>query len=90
MLLIMLPMWVNFLLRTYAWMSILENNGFLNQFFRAIGLIDYLNSIGVLSTNYIPMINTSFAVVLGMIYNYLPFMIMPIYTVISGIDPASY
>ena len=86
MLLIMLPMWVNVLLRTYAWMSILENNGFLNQFFRAIGLIDYLNSIGVLSTNYIPMINTSFAVVLGMIYNYLPFMIMPIYTVISGID----
>ena len=86
MLLIMLPMWVNLLLRTYAWMSILENNGFLNQFFRAIGLIDYLNSIGVLSTNYIPMINTSFAVVLGMIYNYLPFMIMPIYTVISGID----
>ena len=86
MLLIMLPMWVNFLLRTYAWMSILENNGFLNQFFRAIGLIDYLNGIGVLSTDYIPMINTSFAVVLGMIYNYLPFMIMPIYTVISGID----
>ena len=86
MLLIMLPMWVNFLLRTYAWMSILENNGFLNQFFRAIGMIDYLNGIGVLSTDYIPMINTSFAVVLGMIYNYLPFMIMPIYTVISGID----
>ena len=86
MLLIMLPMWVNFLLRTYAWMSILENNGFLNQFFRAIGLIDYLNGIGVLSTDYIPMINTSFAVVLGMIYNYLPFMIMPMYTVISGID----
>ena len=86
MLLIMLPMWVNFLLRTYAWMSILENNGFLNQFFRAIGLIDYLNGIGVLSTDYIPMINTSFAVVLGMIYNYLPFMIMPIYTVISDID----
>ena len=86
MLLIMLPMWVNFLLRTYAWMSILENNGFLNPFFRAIGLIDYLNGIGVLSTDYIPMINTSFAVVLGMIYNYLPFMIMPIYTVISGID----
>ena len=57
----MLPMWVNFLLRTYAWMSILENNGFLNQFFRAIGLIDYLNGIGVLSTDYIPMINTSFS-----------------------------
>ena len=86
MLLIMLPMWMNFLLRTYAWMSILENNGFLNQFFRAIGLIDYLNQTGILTTNYIPMINTSFAIVLGMIYNYLPFMIMPIFTVISGID----
>ena len=85
-LLIMLPMWMNFLLRTYAWMTILENNGFLNQFFRAIGLVDYLNSIGMLSTDYIPMINTSFAVVLGMVYNYLPFMILPIFTVLSGID----
>ncbi len=85
-LLIMLPMWMNFLLRTYAWMSILENNGFLNQFFNAIGLIDLLNNMGILTTNYIPMINTSFAVVLGMIYNYLPFMILPIYTVMSGID----
>ena len=86
MLLIMLPMWMNFLLRTYAWMSILENNGFLNQFFRAVGLIELLNNMGVLSTDYIPMINTSFAVVLGMIYNYLPFRILPIYTVMSGID----
>ena len=85
-LLIMLPMWMNFLLRTYAWMSILENNGFLNQFFRSIGLIDYLNNIGMLTTDFIPMINTSFAVVLGMIYNYLPFMILPIYTVLTGID----
>ena len=85
-LLIMLPMWMNFLLRTYAWMSILENNGFLNQFFNAIGLIDLLNNMGILTTDYIPMINTSFAVVLGMIYNYLPFMILPIYTVMSGID----
>ena len=85
-LLIMLPMWMNFLLRTYAWMSILENNGFLNQFFNAIGLIDLLNNTGILTTNYIPMINTSFAAVLGMIYNSLPFMILPIYTVMSGID----
>ena len=86
LLLIMLPMWMNFLLRTYAWMSILENNGFLNQFFRSIGLIDLLNNLGILSTNYIPMINTSFAIVLGMVYNYLPFMILPIFTVLSGID----
>lgn len=86
MMLIMLPMWMNFMLRTYAWMSILENNGFLNQFFRSIGLIDLLNNAGILSTGYIPMINTDFAIILGMIYNYLPFMIMPIFTVISGID----
>ena len=44
MMLIMLPMWINFLLRTYAWMSILENNGFINQFFRSIGLISFLQS----------------------------------------------
>ena len=88
MVLIMLPMWMNFLLRTYSWMSILENNGFLNQLFRNIGLIDLYNSIAMhFSANpaqYVPidhfqMINTQGAVVLGMVYNYLPFMILPIY-----------
>ena len=80
MALIMLPMWMNFLLRTYSWMSILENNGLLNQFFRAIGLLD------LLGVEYIPMIRTSGAVVLGMVYNYLPFMILPIYSVILKLD----
>ena len=80
MALIMLPMWMNFLLRTYSWMSILENNGLLNQFFRAIGLLD------ALGVEYIPMIGTSGAVVLGMVYNYLPFMILPIYSVIVKLD----
>ena len=80
MALIMLPMWMNFLLRTYSWMSILENNGLLNQFFRAIGLLD------LLGVEYIPMIGTSGAVVLGMVYNYLPFMILPIYSVILKLD----
>ncbi len=80
MALIMLPMWMNFLLRTYAWMSILENNGLLNQFFKAIGLLD------LLGVEYIPMIGTSGAVVLGMVYNYLPFMILPIYSVIVKLD----
>ena len=47
MALIMLPMWMNFLLRTYSWMSILENNGLLNQFFNRIGLIDLVNTIGL-------------------------------------------
>lgn len=80
MALIMLPMWMNFLLRTYSWMSILENNGLLNQLFRAIGLLD------LLGVEYIPMIGTSGAVVLGMVYNYLPFMVLPIYSVIVKLD----
>ena len=80
MLLIMLPMWMNFLLRTYSWMSILENNGLLNQLFRAIGLLD------VLGVDHIQMIRTPGAVVLGMVYNYLPFMILPIYSVIIKLD----
>ena len=80
MALIMLPMWMNFLLRTYSWMSILENNGLLNQLFQAVGLLD------LLGVEYIPMIGTSGAVVLGMVYNYLPFMILPIYSVILKLD----
>ena len=80
MALIMLPMWMNFLLRTYSWMSILENNGLLNQFFRAIGLLD------LLGVDYIHMIGTPGAVVLGMVYNYLPFMILPVYSVIVKLD----
>ena len=70
----MLPMWMNFLLRTYAWMSILEHNGLLNQL---------LNSLGLPSLN---IINTNGAVVLGMVYNYLPFMILPIHTVLHKMD----
>ena len=90
MVLIMLPMWMNFLLRTYSWMSILENNGLLNQLFQHIGLIDLLQPIAMHFASdpaaYVPidhfqMINTQGAVVLGMVYNYLPFMILPIYSV---------
>ena len=95
MMLIMLPMWINFLLRTYAWMSILENTGLLNTLFDKIGLFDLINWIGLhLASDpgkYVPiehfnMINTQGAVVLGMVYNYLPFMIMPIHSVIVKID----
>ena len=84
--LIMLPMWINFLLRTYAWMSILENNGFINQFFRSIGLISFLQSHFGYSLDYIPLINTQGAIVLGMVYNFLPFMVLPIYTVLIKLD----
>ena len=95
MVLIMLPMWMNFLLRTYSWMSILENNGLLNQFFQNIGLIDLYNQIAMhLAADpaayepitHFQMLNTQGAVVLGMVYNYLPFMILPIYSVILKLD----
>jgi len=72
--LIMLPMWMNFLLRTYAWMSLLENTGLINRLLELLGL------------GQINIINTPYAVVLGMVYNYLPFMVLPIYSVISKID----
>ena len=86
MVLIMLPMWMNFLLRTYSWMAILENNGLLNQLFRKIGLIALYNNIFGTDISFFRMINTQGAVVLGMVYNYLPFMILPIYSVIVRLD----
>jgi spermidine/putrescine transport system permease protein len=73
-LLIMLPMWMNFLLRTYAWMTLLEDNGLINRF------------LSIFNIGPLHMINTPGAVVLGMVYNYLPFMVMPIYTVLCKID----
>ncbi len=72
--LVMLPMWMNFLLRTYAWMTLLENNGLVNKFFGLFGLGPF------------EMINTQGAVVLGMVYNYLPFMILPLYSVMVKIE----
>ncbi len=86
MVLIMLPMWINFLLRTYSWMSILENNGLLNQVFQKTGLLRLYNGLFGTSLEYFPMMNTQGAVVLGMVYNYLPFMILPIYSVIVKLD----
>lgn len=86
MVLIMLPMWINFLLRTYSWMSILENNGLLNQIFQKIGLLRLYNGLFGTELEYFPMMNTQGAVVLGMVYNYLPFMILPIYSVIVKLD----
>ena len=86
MVLIMLPMWMNFLLRTYSWMTILENNGLLNQLFQKIGLIALYNRVTGADVEFFQMINTQGAVVLGMVYNYLPFMILPIYSVIIKLD----
>lgn len=72
--LMMIPMWTSFLLRTYAWMTILEYNGLLNKFFVFMGF------------SKINMINTPGAIILGMVYNFLPYMILPIYTVLAKID----
>ncbi len=86
MALIMLPMWMNFLLRTYSWMAILENNGLLNQLFQKLGIIALYNRLTGSDIEYFQMIRTPGAVVLGMVYNYLPFMILPIYTVLTKLD----
>ena len=87
MMLIMLPMWMNFLLRTYAWMSLLDDNGLINQFLGSIGLFDLINGIFGTNLTCFHMINTQGAIILGMVYNFLPFMIMPIFSVIDKIDP---
>lgn len=73
-LLVMLPMWMNFLIRTYSWMTILGDSGIINTVLGAIGL------------GSAKLINTGGAVVLGMVYNFLPYMILPIYSVISKMD----
>lgn len=72
--LIMLPMWMNFLLRTYAWSFLLERNGLVNNFFGLFGLGPF------------QMIDTQGAIVLGMVYNFLPYMVLPIFSVITKID----
>lgn len=73
-LLFILPMWMNFLLRTLAWQTLLERNGVINNFLTMIGLPK------------LRIINTPYAIVLGMVYNFLPFMVLPIYNVITKID----
>lgn len=72
--LFILPMWMNFLLRTYAWMAILGKNGFINK------ILDFFN-MGSVNLLY-----TEGAILLGMVYNFLPFMVLPIYTILTKID----
>lgn len=72
--LVIAPMWMNFLLRTYAWVAILGKNGIINSFLGLFGI----EPIGLLYTN--------FAILLGMVYNFLPFMVLPIYTSLSKMD----
>ncbi len=74
MLIVMLPMWMNFLIRTYSWISILANTGLINTFLGKLG-------IGPLKLMYTPG-----AVILGMVYDFIPYMILPIYSVMSKLD----
>lgn len=69
-----LPMWMNFLLRTFAWQTLLEKNGVINTL------------LGALHLPKLEIINTPWAIVLGMVYNFLPFMILPIYNVLIKLD----
>jgi putrescine transport system permease protein len=76
LLLVILPFWTSFLLRVYAWIGILKNNGLLNNALLSLGLID----------QPIQMMQTDFAVYLGIVYSYLPFMILPLYTTLEKMD----
>ena len=72
--LIMIPMWMNFLIRTYAWMTILQDTGILNNFLSLLGL------------RRVQIIGTETAVVIGMVYDYFPYMILPLYSVMAKMD----
>ena len=74
MVLIMLPMWCNLLIRTYALMALLDNGGLLNSFLESIGM------------QRLPIVGTDFGVILGMIYDFLPHMVLPIFTVMTKLD----
>jgi putrescine transport system permease protein len=74
--LVMLPFWTSFLIRVYAWIAILEPNGLLNEFLIGLGLI----------AAPLPLLNNQFSVELGLVYSYLPFMILPIYGSLAALD----
>ena len=75
---VMIPMWMNFLIRTYSWITILANTGLINTFLKNIGL------------KPLKLINTPGAVILGMVYDFIPYMILPIYSVMSKLDKSLF
>lgn len=76
LMLIVLPSWTSFLIRVYAWMGILKNNGLLNNFLLSLGVIN----------EPLALLHTDFAVYLGIVYGYLPFMILPLYAILVKLD----
>lgn len=75
MVLVMLPMWCNLLIRTYALMALLDNGGLLNSLLVSLGL------------DKVQIVGTNFGVILGMIYDFLPYMVLPIFTAMTKLDP---
>lgn len=76
-----LPMWMNFLLRILAWQTILEKNGVINT------IIETINKLPLIELPELNIINTPYAIIIGMVYNFLPFMILPLYNALNKIDP---
>jgi putrescine transport system permease protein len=76
LMLIILPFWTSFLIRVYAWIGILKNNGIINNILISLGMIN----------DPLPMMNTNFAVFIGIVYSYLPFMILPLYSTLEKMD----
>jgi len=77
LLLIILPFWTSYLIRVYAWIGLLKGNGIVNNALIALGLIH----------DPLPLLNNSFSVILGLIYSYLPYMVLPLYAALEKLDP---
>jgi putrescine transport system permease protein len=78
LILVILPFWTSFLIRVYAWIGILRREGLLNAALQGMGLID----------EPLPLINTEFAVLVGIVYSYLPFMVLPLFSALEKQDPS--
>ncbi|MEO5373515.1 MAG: ABC transporter permease subunit [Alphaproteobacteria bacterium] len=76
LMLVVLPFWTSFVIRVYAWIGILKNNGLINNFLLWLGLID----------EPLPMLHTDFAIYVGLVYSYLPFMVLPLYATLARLD----
>jgi putrescine transport system permease protein len=76
LLLVILPFWTSFLIRVYAWIGILKNNGLINTALMSLGLID----------DPLPLLNTEFSLYVGIVYSYLPFMVLPLYATLEKMD----
>lgn len=85
-LLIMLPMWMNFLIRTYSLMTIMGDSGVINHLLESLHLLKMVETDEGLVAQPLHMLNTGFAIIVGMVYNFLPYMILPIYSVLSKLD----